>query len=433
MALAASAALTAALITGASLPAAATPAGSTTAPAMRTRPALASAHQVGAVARYAGGGMPAFGDAPNLGGLSSFTMNAPATALAATPSGKGTWVAAADGGIFAFGDAPYLGSMGGQRLYAPIVGIAATPDGRGYWEVAADGGIFAFGDAAYLGSMGGQQLAQPIVGIAATPDGRGYWEVAADGGIFAFGDAPYLGSAAGQPIGTWVTGMAATPDGQGYWLVAATAGVLSFGDASFYGPTPNNPPFSPTAAIAATPDGHGYWLLQPDDGPISFTPAEPGAVPPGASQVVQVAASQIGPDPASNQGAFCNPYGPCEDWCALFATWVWQQAGVPVPELAFVGDVYTWGAANGTVLAPTAMPQPGDAILYGTGPQNTTTSPHMGLVAQVWPDGAVVTIEGDAGPQPDGKYGVVANGPFLPADGLQSPSVELPTYAYVQP
>ena len=53
----------------------------------------------------------------------------------------------------------------------------------------------------------------------------------------------------------------------------------------------------------------------------------------------------------------------------------------------------------------------------------------MGLVAQVWPDGAVVTIEGDAGPSPDGKHGFVANGPFLPAIGLQNPSVELPTYA----
>jgi hypothetical protein len=55
----------------------------------------------------------------------------------------------------------------------------------------------------------------------------------------------------------------------------------------------------------------------------------------------------------------------------------------------------------------------------------------MGIVAQVWPDGAMVTVEGDAGPEPNGKYAVITNGPFLPADSDQYNGD--PIYGYVQP
>jgi hypothetical protein len=55
----------------------------------------------------------------------------------------------------------------------------------------------------------------------------------------------------------------------------------------------------------------------------------------------------------------------------------------------------------------------------------------MGIVAQVWPNGSIVTVEGDAGPQPNGQYGVVVNGPFLPADSLAYNGA--PIYAFVLP
>ena len=73
-------------------------------------------------------------------------------------------------------------------------------------------------------------------------------------------------------------------------------------------------------------------------------------------------------------GADCNPYGPCEAWCALFATWVWEQAGVPIPSYAFTGDVYNWAQSASGVLPPSATPSPGDAVLYGTGPWSTASS-----------------------------------------------------------
>ena len=410
-----------------------------------------------ALAGFSGTGVAAYGDASVDGQLGAgVSLAAPAVAMASTPDGRGYWVAAADGGVFSFGDASYFSSLGATALYAPVVGMAATPDGGGYWLVAADGGVFSFGNAVFHGSMGATPLAQPVVGMAATPDGGGYWLVAADGGIFSFGDAVFHGSmgakhlnepvnamasthdgggywlvaadggvftfgdavfhgsAANAKIGTSVSGIAATSDDGGYWLAAATAGVLTFGDAVSYGPTPNTAPFPPTAAIAATPDGKGYWLLQPDSLPTAFIAPFHPANGPGGQSIVQAAATQIGPDPDAGRGPFCNPYGPCEEWCALFATWAWNQIGIAIPRLAFVGAVYGWAAARGLVLPGGSVPAPGDFVFYGTGPQSVVSSPHMAVVAEVWPDGAITTVDGDSGPEPYGRYAVTFNGPFLP-------------------
>jgi hypothetical protein len=146
---------------------------------------------------------------------------------------------------------------------------------------------------------------------------------------------------------------------------------------------------------------------------------------------VQVAASQIGPDPDAGQWAFCNPYGPCEEWCALFATWVWNQVGIGIPRFSFVGSVYDWAVGQGLALPSWVVPAPGDLVLYGTGPQSVATSPHMAVVAEVWPDGAITTIDGDSGPEPTGRLAVTTNGPFLPADSESDNG--MPIYAYVRP
>jgi len=378
----------------------------------------------------ADGGILTYGDAGFYGSLGATDLFAPIVGISTTPDGAGYWLVAMDGGVFTFGDAGFYGSLGARPLNASIVAMAPTPDGRGYWLVGADGGIFTFGDATFLGSMGAQHLASPMAGIAPTSDGQGYWLMAGDGGIFTFGDAGFFGSAAGANIGAGVTGMAPTPDGGGYWLVAATGGVLTFGDAPFEGPNPNPPPFSPTVAMATTPDGGGYWLLRQDeaDNVFSNPGPDPSAFPAGG-RAVAVAASQIGPDPDSGYG--CNPYGPCEDWCSLFATWVWNQVGIGIPRYAFTGYVYDWASANTRVLPPGGRPVPGDGVMYGTGPQSTSTSVHMGIVAQVWPDGSIDTVEGDAGPEPAGHYAVIVNGPFLPSQSAGYNGFGI--YAFVQP
>jgi hypothetical protein len=375
------------------------------------------------------GGVFTFGDANYEGALGDLALNGPIIALAATPTGKGYWLGAIDGGVFAFGDAPFLGSMGSTHLNQPIVGMASTPDGGGYWLVAADGGIFSFGDAHFYGSTGNIDLNQPIVGMAATPDGKGYWLVAADGGIFAFGDAAFHGSLGDTSLPDPVAGMITTPDGGGYTMVTANGVVFVFGDAKSFGGLTLDPTATPISAIIGNGQGTGYWLLDPDAWNYTFTTPSVEGTFPGSAAIVSAASSQIEADP--DPGYYCNPYGPCEQWCALFATWAWQQGGVPIPSYAFTGDIYGWAADNGVDLPPTATPDVGDAVLYGTGPWSTASSVHVGLVVQVWPDGAIITVDGDSGPGTDGALSVTINGPFLPADSQSYNDV--PIYAYAQP
>jgi CHAP domain len=377
----------------------------------------------------ADGGVFSFGDAPFEGSLGDLALQGPIIAMAATPDGIGYWLAGLDGGVFSFGDAPFLGSMGGNKLNQPIVGMAATPDGKGYWLVAADGGIFSFGDAPFLGSMGGTTLNNPIVGMAATADGKGYWLVAADGGIFTFGDARFFGSWAAQNLPDSVVGMVASPDGGGYSIATSDGVVLGLGDAQLYGSLSLDPDATPVSAIIGNGAGTGYWLLDPEAWTYTFTTATPEGTFPGSSATVAAVASQIEPDP--DTGYFCNPYGPCEAWCALFATWAWRQAGIAIPSYAFVGDIYDWAAVHGAVLPPTARPDPGDAVLYGTGPQNVDTSVHVGIVTQVWPDGAIDTVDGDSGPGRVGWLSVTINGPYLPAESLSYNGMGI--YAFAQP
>jgi hypothetical protein len=382
----------------------------------------------------ADGGVFAFGNAGFYGSLGSLALNGPIVAMAATPDGKGYWLTALDGGVFAFGDAAFQGSMGSVPLNQPIVGMASTPDGLGYWLTASDGGIFAFGDAAFHGSMGGNPLAAPVTGMAATDDGSGYWLVGADGSIFAFGDAPYFGSQSGAPLNNSVVGIAPAKGDLGYLLVSIDGGIFGFGKVQYYGSlgggyggNPSDVP--PVAGLTMTADGQGYWLLEPDGWSYSFTSL--GSAPPNplAASIVSIANRQVRADPYG--GAFCNPYGPCEEWCSLFATWVWGQAGVLIPSYPFTGSIFGWAAANTEIIAPNGVPEPGDAVLYGTGPYSTSTSVHVGLVMERWSDGAIVTIEGDAGPAPNGSLAVVINGPYLPSQSAVYNG--MPIYAFARP
>ena len=412
-----------------------------------------------------------FGDATFEGSPTNMDLSSLITSMASTPDGKGYWLAAADGGVFAYGDAKFWGSTGNMKLYAPVVDIAATPDGKGYWLVASDGGIFAFGDAKFHGSMGGKHLNAPVVGMAATPDGNGYWLVASDGGIFAFGDAKFHGSMGNRHINAPIVAMAATDNGGGYWLAGSDGGIYAF-DAPFFGSMGSHPPYNsirglaalphnggywmvdwggqvygfahhalgslanrvpavPVTDIVSTPTGTGYWLLAPQDFAYTLADSPVPSPAPVSHAIVSVATSQVGGDPDLSEGPFCNPYGPCEQWCALFATWTWESAGIGIPSYGFVGDVYDWGANLGVDLSPRTLPTPGDAILYGTGPESASTSVHIGIVAEVWPDGEVLTVEGDAGPGVTGQLNVVINGPFMPADSMSYNG--FPVYAYVDP
>ncbi len=153
----------------------------------------------------------------------------------------------------------------------------------------------------------------------------------------------------------------------------------------------------------------------------AFTP-EAGS----ALGIVRIAESQVGQGehpPGSN----CTIYGPCEEWCSLFAAWVWQHAGVPLPgptaTYGYSGSLYTWAREHGgRVLPPSARPSPGDAVFYGSG---ASESAHVGIVVRVLPGGEIVTVEGNY----DGQVSRV--GPFVPAQAT-SAGEAAPIYGYAQ-
>jgi hypothetical protein len=167
-----------------------------------------------------------------------------------------------------------------------------------------------------------------------------------------------------------------------------------------YGFTGRGAP-APTSAQLAEPVSAGQ-------GQCSASVLAPEAA--SAPEIVKVAESQVGQGERP-PGSECTIYGPCEEWCSLFAAWVWQHAGVPLPGstalYGYSGALYTWVAEHGgRVLPASARPSPGDAVFYGSGP---IESAHVGIVARVLPDGQIVTVEGNYAGQ------VSRVGPFSPS------------------
>ncbi len=172
------------------------------------------------------------------------------------------------------------------------------------------------------------------------------------------------------------------------------------------------PPTSPQLAEPITPQGQ-----------CSASVIAPEAA--SAPVIVRVAESQVGQE-EHPPGSQCTIYGPCEEWCSLFASWVWMKSGVPLPgptvRYGYSGALYTWVAANGgRVLPPTARPSPGDAVFYGQGPSDSV---HVGIVVRVGGDGQITTVEGNYA----GK--VTRVGPFAPSHPVGERG---PIYGYAQP
>ncbi|MGE0065807.1 MAG: CHAP domain-containing protein [Solirubrobacterales bacterium] len=196
-------------------------------------------------------------------------------------------------------------------------------------------------------------------------------------------------------------------------------------------------PTSPIASEAVAAGGSGCGE--------SSSPA--GA---SGSEIVRIAQSQLG-TPESPPGSNCNPYGPCVEWCSLFVAWVWMKAGIDLEgstaTYAYSGSIYKWAKAheggpfsvtapgdpplskaedNGArALPPTATPAPGDAVLYGSGPEYGESA-HVGIVERVFGGGQITTIDGNFG-------NVVArSGPFLPSEAVEY-GMPGPVYGFAHP
>lgn len=125
---------------------------------------------------------------------------------------------------------------------------------------------------------------------------------------------------------------------------------------------------------------------------VALLGAPLAAASPVRGRILALARQELG---YREPGNYCTIFGPCEEWCSLFVTWVWRHAGVPVPSLAFTGYLYDWAKATTSVHGARGVPEAGDAVLFGTGPSSVSTSRHVGIVEADYP-GYLVTIEGDA-------------------------------------
>ena len=143
---------------------------------------------------------------------------------------------------------------------------------------------------------------------------------------------------------------------------------------------------------------------EPPGGAPSAPPGEevppagaPGGAPPNGEaqgRILDIARGELGYEEGPGDE---NKYGPAAAWCSSFATWVWRESGVDIPSLPFTGDVYTWGQERGLAYDAGGLGQarPGDVLLFGSGPESTSTSTHIGSVESV--DGDQVTlIEGNS-------------------------------------
>ncbi|HEY7593945.1 MAG TPA: CHAP domain-containing protein [Actinophytocola sp.] len=150
----------------------------------------------------------------------------------------------------------------------------------------------------------------------------------------------------------------------------------------------------------------GYDGRHPDLGPCDDSPAPPPSSI--GDEISRVAQGQVGNTDGwsyhEGQGS------PSDAWCQYFVNWVWRTAGVPDMFSAdgFTGDFYYWALDRGLVRDGYHGISVGDAVLFGTGPADPSTSLHVGTVVAVHEDGSIESV--------DGNYaGAVAHvGPYYP-------------------
>jgi CHAP domain len=197
---------------------------------------------------------------------------------------------------------------------------------------------------------------------------------------------------------------------------------------------------APFANVPVCGGAHGS---PPSASPPTSTPpppVQPPPVPGGGGldatrrQIVAKALSEVGYNPDTDgcgrfNSIMCPGGVAFQEWCAVFATWTWQQGGVAIPILPYSGSPYTWAQQNTYVISPSATPRAGDLVFFGTGPGvRGHQSHHVAVVAQVLPSGAIVTVNGNWG----GGDGHVATATFFPSQAVRA-GEPAPIYGYASP
>lgn len=130
-----------------------------------------------------------------------------------------------------------------------------------------------------------------------------------------------------------------------------------------------------------------------------------------ATQLLRIATAEVGyaEYPAGSNG---NKYGQWYGmnyvpWCAIFISYCFDQAGLPLPirtakGFAYCPDGVSWFRHRHQWFTD---PKPGDVVFFcwrGDG-----IADHVGIVESVKPDGSIVSIEGNTGIGNDANGGQV--------------------------
>jgi 3D (Asp-Asp-Asp) domain-containing protein len=242
--------------------------------------------------------------------------------------------------------------------------------------------------------------------------------VSTAGGLVIAGGAPSRYVIASDPrviaLGQWVYAWPNPFGWRGPFLAADTGGQIRGRSIDFYDwrgreyqtrwnrqTTVTGEPPAPHArsSNAANPTPTSFSDAV-GDGPGDGCAAMPLSTESGV-RVGQIARRFLGKDGRRQAFAGFDPSTTQVSWCAWFSTNVWRLAGVPIEVSEFSGYQYTWGRRNGTLFkgvgSPPRGPTPpvGSALMYGSGPQSTSTSQHVNLVDAVNPDGTFMLTGGN--------------------------------------
>ncbi|SMD22839.1 CHAP domain-containing protein [Kibdelosporangium aridum] len=141
--------------------------------------------------------------------------------------------------------------------------------------------------------------------------------------------------------------------------------------------------------------------------------------------------TNYGPDGSTKYGRWYGSQDPTVDWCARFVSWVYAQAGIPLPDMQqdmwdkhdtgfqYVPAGEKWAQKHGMWRDGTAGIQPGDIVTFDW-PNGNNESDHTGIVTEVNLDGTIKTIEGNSGNQ-------VASGQYRRDDPTINGYIRVPT------
>jgi hypothetical protein len=141
-----------------------------------------------------------------------------------------------------------------------------------------------------------------------------------------------------------------------------------------------------------------------------------GANGPLRQRIVAIAVAELKKGIHEDAGS-CNPYGPCADWCAMFSTWVWEQAGVQIRSAMsgeglnpyWVADLETYAKGHGLWHS---SPTPGDMVVWAG---------HVALVERVMGGGEISEIGGNQSDAVTRLVGIPSGLGMGPVDGYFSP------------